>query len=114
MSNTLGPAVIDHVMNGSSKMMVKYDNTGTLETDYSFNVTSLSDIGTGDCQVNINNDMSSAEYTTTASCNEPFGVTTIINPTVYAAGSFRCFTQKYDNTRNDVDHGSAAVTGDLA
>ena len=103
------------VTQGVCKQWVKYDSTGTVEVDDSFNTSSVTDNATGDARPQINNDFANVHYATSGSCNEPFGATTIINITSYAVGSYICFTQAdASNTRKDVDFGVATSFGDLS
>ena len=48
MANTLEPAAVNHVMNGSAKAWMQLNGTGTIAIQGSFNTTSATDNGTGD------------------------------------------------------------------
>ena len=50
------------VTNGSAKVWVNMDGTGTISVRDSLNVTSLTDIGTGQYAVNISSSMANANY----------------------------------------------------
>jgi hypothetical protein len=51
-----------YVTNGSAKAWVNFDGTGTIATRDSFNVTSLTDNGTGDYTVTFTDAMGNANY----------------------------------------------------
>jgi hypothetical protein len=51
-----------YVINGSAKAWVNFNGTGTIAIVDSFNVASLTDIGTGNYEVNFSNNMSSGGY----------------------------------------------------
>ena len=58
MANTLAPAAVNHVMEGSAKAWAQINGTGTAHTDDSFNCGSLTDNGTGDYSVALSNNVS--------------------------------------------------------
>jgi len=62
MANTLAPAAVNHVMNGSAKSWVNFNGTGTIAARDSFNVSSLDDNGTGNYDVNFTNAMGNADF----------------------------------------------------
>jgi hypothetical protein len=62
MANTLAPAAVNHVMNGSAKSWVNFSGTSHAIQD-SFNVSSVTDLGTGTHRVNISSAMSNANFT---------------------------------------------------
>ena len=65
MANTVAPAAQNHVMNGSAKCWIKFRGTSTVVVRDSFNVSSLTDNGTGRYTVNINSNMSNIHYSVT-------------------------------------------------
>ena len=52
------------VGNGSAKAWVNFNGTGTLTVNESFNITSVTDVGTGTYNLNLSNSMSSGNYST--------------------------------------------------
>tara|TARA_R100001510_G_C7597960_1_gene165445 strand:- start:572 stop:913 length:342 start_codon:yes stop_codon:yes gene_type:complete len=58
MANTLAPAAVNHVMEGSAKAWAQITGTGTAHTDDSFNCGSLTDHGTGNYSVALSNNVS--------------------------------------------------------
>jgi hypothetical protein len=55
------------VTNGSAKAWVNFDGTGTIAARDSFNVSSLTDNGTGDYTVNFTNAFGAGDYAALAS-----------------------------------------------
>ena len=51
-----------YVVNGSAKAWVNFNGTGTVAARDSFNVSSLTDLGTGAYKVNLSNSMASGGY----------------------------------------------------
>jgi hypothetical protein len=58
-----------YVVNGSAKVWVNFDGTGTIASRDSFNTSSLTDNGTGNYTISISNSFSSANYASVASGN---------------------------------------------
>ena len=56
-------------VSGVAAAWVNFNGTGTIATRDSVNVSSLTDNGTGDYTVNINNDMANANYTISANAS---------------------------------------------
>ena len=53
---------VTNVINGSAKAWVNFNGTGTVAIRRAFNVSSITDNGTGDYTVNFTNAMSDANY----------------------------------------------------
>ena len=65
LSNQSGVTVpVDTVISGTAKAWVNFDGTGTVAIRRAFNVSSVSDLGTGDFIVNFTTAMSDANYST--------------------------------------------------
>ena len=64
ISNQTGSASVpsDTVINGSAKAWVNFNGTGTVAIRASFNVSSITDNGTGDYTVNFSTAMVDANY----------------------------------------------------
>ena len=60
--STAGSVTTDYVVNGSAKAWVNFNGTGTIATRDSFNVSSISDEGSGLYQYDFSNAMSDANY----------------------------------------------------
>lgn len=89
ISNQGGTATVpsETVINGSAKAWVNFNGTGTVAIRASFNVSSITDNGTGDYTVNFSNAMSDANYSI-GSCVTPnitTGSNNTINAPVYTA-----------------------------
>ena len=50
------------ITNGSAKVWVNFNGTGTIAARDSHNVSSLTDNGTGDYNINFSNNMSNSDY----------------------------------------------------
>ena len=57
---------VTNVINGSAKAWVNFNGTGTVAIRRSFNVSSITDNGTGDYTVNFTNAMEDANYAVNA------------------------------------------------
>jgi hypothetical protein len=70
LSNVAGTAstAIENAINGSAKAWVNFNGTGTVAIRASFNVTSITDNGTGDYTLNITTAISDANYNFVATC----------------------------------------------
>ena len=53
---------VDTVVNGTAKAWVNFNGTGTVSIRRAFNVSSITDNGTGDYTVNFSNAMVDADY----------------------------------------------------
>lgn len=106
--------------NGVAKAWVNFNGTGTIAIRSSYNVSSIVDIGTGAATVNIDNNMSSANYCVVASSSGnnalPTGTNTGRDICVYgfAAGSFNVSTPDAAGSPVDFEIICATVFGDLA
>lgn len=69
ISNQSGSATVpsETVINGSAKAWVNFNGTGTVAIRASFNVSSITDNGTGDYTVNFTNALTDANYVITYS-----------------------------------------------
>ena len=75
ISNQTGSASVpsDTVINGSAKAWVNFNGTGTVAIRASFNVSSITDNGTGDYTVNITTAMPDANYSVVVSADPATG-----------------------------------------
>ena len=64
LSNVAGTSTVpvDTVINGSAKAWVNFNGTGTVAIRASFNVSSITDNGTGDYTVNFTTALADANY----------------------------------------------------
>lgn len=91
-----------HYHPSAAKGWVKFDGTGTIAIDTSYNVASLTDNGVGDYSVNWDTDFSSADYAAIAISGQ---VHTQLHSTT--AGAFRFVT--LDSTHSVADTGQVQV-----
>lgn len=100
----------------AAKAWVSFNGTGTIAIAASFNVTSLTDNGTGSYTVNLTTSFSGAAYSVVASCNEPSGNGHTCNiPGVagsISSGGFSILTKLHDNTAADTNMVNAVAYGD--
>ena len=116
-----GGAVTTSVQQGLAKAWLSMNGTGTIAVRDSFNITSITDQGTGLTTVTIANDMSDGNYSLTGasgtfisnSDNVRLGFSTETEPPT--ATLFRTVTREAnDDTNRDVTYSFAQVFGDLA
>jgi hypothetical protein len=77
LSNVAGTqsTAIENAINGSAKAWVNFNGQGTVAIRGSYNVSSITDIGTGTYQVNLTTAMPDANFSCTATCFHQGGVT---------------------------------------
>lgn len=80
LSNSAGSASVpvNTVINGSAKAWVNFNGTGTVAIRAAFNVSSITDNGTGDYTINFTTAMPDANYSAFATCQSGAGTTTQI------------------------------------
>ena len=107
------------VFNGSAKMWINFNGTGTIAARDSFNFTSLTDNGTGDHTITIADNMSNANYAHTGSSG---GQNSTSNGAVYAYDQgtartttlFRVIFFDVNGVGRDTPNIDISVNGDLA
>ena len=128
MANTLAPAAINHVMEGSAKAWSNFNGTGTVATRDSFNQSSLTDNGSADYTVAFTASLGNTNFCfngTSSGDNGNYGYTFIQGQTigqnefVYATGSIRLATGYASATNStatgvDAHQVNVVVLGDLA
>jgi|TARA_R100001163_G_scaffold42191_1_gene31904 hypothetical protein len=114
-----GGTTTTNLQQGLAKMWVNYTGISTTAARDSFNVSSLTDEGTGQTTVNINNDMGSANYSgyyyTSASTGTSYG--NFGNAFTGGFGSFAagsCSQNAYTSTNFDSYQNLVGIFGDLA
>jgi hypothetical protein len=98
---------------------VNFDGTGTVAIRASYNVSSITDNGTGDYTVNFTNALTDANYTPVVSTAGSFGVSTIgfsintnssgFSETAPTTTAFRFVNVNSGGTYYDTKYGSVAV-----
>ena len=110
-----------NLQQGLAKAWISMNGTGTIAVRDSFNITSISDEGTGLTNVTIASDMSDGNYSLSGasgtyianSDNVRLGFSTETTPPT--ATLFRTITREAnDDTNRDVTYSFAQVFGDLA
>ena len=112
-----GTSATTNLQQGLCKCWIRFNGTGTIATDDSFNVSGITDEGTGSYTVTINNDMANDDYAyygfssrdNSASQVGMFGDTSTSNVTT---GKFR--VSELAGSFFDVGVVMCAVHGDLA
>ena len=96
---------------GLCKMWVNWNMVGTASVYDSFNFSSLSDNGTGNATLNINNDMANNDYTIVYASNN-FHI--IGNNSAKGTGSCQVTIHDAGNAGADASQQDAQICGDLA
>ena len=107
------------VVNGSAKAWVNFNGSGTVAIRDSFNVSGLSDNGTGDYTISYTNSMAGADnYSVTGCAGENTTSMRAIcqnrNLAAPLAGSVRVQSIRGDGDIQDCSTGYTAIHGDLA
>jgi len=106
------------VQQGLAKCWTQIDGSGTIAARDSFNVTSLTDNGTGDYTITIANDMANDDYSVVSSASAAVDGTGSLggsqHPRTYATGSFVIVTSTEGGSLADRPLINNAILGDLA
>ena len=102
-----------NLQQGLVKAWCKFDGeAGSIANDDSFNVSGLTDNGTGDYTIAIDNDMANDDYATT--CCSAQQVHAIYNASNTLVGSIRIYILGTSESNADGQEVSVQITGDLA
>ena len=99
-----------------AKAWINFDGDGTIAIRDSFNVSSITDNGTGDYTITFSNAMANTNYCVTGSCTYLIGTVPRmrdLSPYVWATGSIRVITGYGDQTMADHEVVGVAVFGDV-
>ena len=114
-----GGSTTTNMQQGLAKMWVNYTGISTTAARDSFNVSSLTDVATGQTTVNINNDMGNVNYSgyyftsaSTGTAYSNFGNAYTGGFGSFAAGS--CSQNAYTSTNFDSYQNLVGIFGDLA
>ena len=116
MANTLAPAAINHVMEGSAKAWVNFNGEGTAAIRDSFNVSALVDSGTGNYYYNTTNNLATASYARLVSAGDS-GNRRAADTGAAASNTTSAvivITEDFAGSLADVDDANGQVNGDLA
>ena len=98
------------VQQGLTKVWCRFNGTGTVAINDSFNTTSITDVATGEYTVTIANDMANANYSSLATSIDS---TCILIADSHATGTYRLVSRNNAGTLTDsITH--SALLGDLA
>ena len=115
-----GNSTTTNLQQGLAKVWCQYNASTALQD--SFNVTSLTDTGTGGTTVTIANDMANDDYSATGNGADGDSGSTItsLNPNTYATGSVKYTGLKQTDGANDapanedLNFCNVCILGDLA
>ena len=117
MANTVAPAAQNHVMNGSAKLWIKFRGNSTVIIRDSFNVSSITDSGTGKYTVTINSNMVNTHYAVTYKGGNAYdganSVREIETPT-QNTGSMVLYSGTTTSAHNDAPNYHAHIMGDYS
>ena len=118
-----GNSTTTNLQQGLAKAWVTFNGSSTLAVNDSFNLTGVTDNGTGDYTTTFANDFSSVNYVMGGWCGYIGSRVNVFGDdgsfTVYAAGTFRMKTTYISSTNgegtdNDSNFVNMMFTGDLA
>lgn len=97
LSNKAGTASVpsDTIVSGTAKAWVNFNGTGTVAIRRAFNVSSITDNGTGDYTVNFTNAMSDANYIMAGSMSATAGATYAVWTHTMSTSSIRVQSGNY-------------------
>ena len=108
-----GTSVTQNLVQGLVKAWCKFNGeASSIANADSFNVSGLTDNGTGDYTIAIDNDMANDDYATT--CNGTEQVFSVLNNANTLAGSVRVYSKNLSNSNIDSQYTAVQITGDLA
>ena len=108
-----GGSTTTNLQQGLVKAWCKFDGeAGSIANDDSFNVSGLTDHGTGQYTVAIDNDMANDDYAHNCSGSEQ--VMSPLNSGNTFAGSVRIYSKNLSDSFIDAQEVSIQITGDLA
>lgn len=103
------------IVEGIAKAWVNFDGSGTISARDSFNVSSLTDNGTGSYTINFTNAFGAADYVAfTSATGGASGVYSNLSNTAFTTSSLNLFSIANDGTLVDIALLTASATGDLA
>lgn len=108
---------VQHFHPSAAKSWVNFNGTGTVSIRRSYNVTSITDNGTGDYTVNFTNAFSDANYMAVGMIGDTggsgFGIATGPRTTTPTGSAFRFLTTTAGPTNTDYPYVHIAFFGDL-
>jgi len=119
-SNGTGPVTL--TKQSAAKAFVSFGGTGTISSNKSLNISSLTDNGTGDYTTNISSAMDSADYIVQTSARDISGGTNLVmaSPnysrtfTASVSNVWTAFAGASSKTLHDASQIEKTIHGDLA
>ena len=105
-----GNSTTTNLQQGLAKVWVRFNGSSTIAVDDSLNVASLTDVGTGDYQVNFTNNMGNINYVNTSNSNNAHA----LNGNPNAADNLRVGTYNSATSLVDSARVYSVAQGDLA
>ena len=104
----------EEIAQGRAKAWINFNGTGTVAIRDSFNVSSITDNGTGDYTLNFTNNMSSANYVLcmSGSTNNSFSRAGTQAPASMTTSTARVFTSNSTGSSVDREYCAVAIFGD--
>ena len=114
--STAGSLATNFVVEGSAKVWINFNGTGTIATRDSFNVTSITDGGTGLYTVTYTNSLGNVNYSTTGAAgeNDDSGGNRSLGLSARAVGSQNLRGFRDGVSADDMAEMCIQITGDLA
>tara|TARA_Y100000385_G_C12949325_1_gene574747 strand:- start:279 stop:671 length:393 start_codon:yes stop_codon:yes gene_type:complete len=117
--STAGSLDTSYVVRGSAKVWINFNGTGTVAIRDSFNVSGLTDSGTGKYTPAYSNNMSNAVYCATACADTPSAVVGGVHIPQTAdsnktSGQCQIGCTNFSGSSTDMSQYSYLVQGDLA
>jgi hypothetical protein len=111
-----GGTVTTNLQQGLAKAWIHFQGTSTAAINDSFNISGLTDNGTGNYTVTIANDMVSVSYSAPCSASDSAASNsdTMVNPYTWATGSTSIGTNNNEGTISDRSDVNMTIHGDLA
>jgi hypothetical protein len=112
MASTIrGSDNFDSAGGNAVKAWVNFNGTGTVAIRASYNVSSITDNGTGDYTVNFTTAMADANYAVLGTCNThaPTGAFDGVQTVTYSTSSIRITTTAYEGSESDVTQVNVSV-----
>jgi hypothetical protein len=111
-----GNSTTTNLQQGLAKAWIHFQGTSTSAINDSFNISALTDNGTGNYTITIANDMVNVSYSSPCAASDS-GITnsdTMVNPYTWATGSVSIGTNNSSGTLSDRSDTNITVNGDLA
>ena len=112
-----GNSTTTNLQQGLGKVWINFNGKSTISTNDSFNVSGITDNGTGDYTTSFTNNLSNVNFCATGMCTFTVGATPryrIISGYVWATSSIRVITGYSDTNSSDHEVVGTNIAGDLA